>query len=258
VAERSSAGIAHALGDGFSRVLSAPVAAIGMFVVLRVLDLSSDDNWTIAAGAGVRRTLLPLLFWAFAYGGLLDRYARNRPTRGHGFFAACGAHVMPLARLAILPLLVVYALLALEPPFLAGAAITLAVDVVMQFARIRLVVEDRRSATGSILAGVRFIGRNVVSVAVLWLVYGLLHVAVSYAYQTVAPSLRADGWTGRVINEAFFALSLWQSTLFPYAASLALFQSRLAHAGYTAAPALEWPESASAEAIANASPRMPS
>jgi len=37
---------------------------------------------------------------------------------------------------------------------------------------------------------------------------------------------------------------------------VALFQSRLAHAGYTAAPPAVWPESASAEAIANAAPTI--
>ena len=38
-----------------------------------------------------------------------------------------------------------------------------------------------------------------------------------------------------------------------YASGIALFQSRLAHAGYTAGPPLEWPDSPAAEAIANAS-----
>ena len=36
-----------------------------------------------------------------------------------------------------------------------------------------------------------------------------------------------------------------------YASAIALFQSRLAHAGYTAAPPLQWPESPAAETIAN-------
>jgi len=36
-----------------------------------------------------------------------------------------------------------------------------------------------------------------------------------------------------------------------YASAIALFQSRLAHAGYAAAPPLEWPESPAAEAVAN-------
>jgi hypothetical protein len=40
--------------------------------------------------------------------------------------------------------------------------------------------------------------------------------------------------------------------LWMYASGVALFQLRLAHAGYTAAPRIEWPESPAAEAIANA------
>jgi hypothetical protein len=35
------------------------------------------------------------------------------------------------------------------------------------------------------------------------------------------------------------------------ASATVFFQSRLAHAGYTAAPPLQWPESPAAEAIAN-------
>jgi hypothetical protein len=66
----------------------------------------------------------------------------------------------------------------------------------------------------------------------------------------------AHPWIERASNEAVFALSLWQATLFPYATGVVLFQSRLAHAGYTAAPPVVWPESASAEAIGNAAPTI--
>ncbi len=252
--DRSNAGVAHALRDGFARIAVAPLVAVGLFVVLRLLELSQDDGWTMIA-AGKRRTIVALLFWAFAYGGVIDRYARNRPTRAHGFFAACGGHFLPLVRLAILPLVVAWGLMILQPGFVAGSAVVLIVDVVMQFARIRLVVEDRRSGLGAVLAGIRFIRRNFVSVAILWMVYGLLHVALGRAsnWLTTSP---ASPWIERAIDEAFFALSLWQATLFPYATGVALFQSRLAHAGYTAAPPAVWPESASAEAIANAAPTI--
>jgi hypothetical protein len=228
--------------------------AVGLFVALRLLELSAHDRWTLVA-AGKRRTIVPLLFWAFAYGGVIDRYARNRPTRAHGFFAACGGHFLPLVRLAILPLLVAWGLMILEPGVVAASAVVLAVDVVMQFARVRLVVEDRRSALGALLAGIRFIRRNFVSVAILWMIYGVLHVAVGVAanWLTISPD---HPWIQRAINEAFFALSLWQATLFPSATAVALFESRLAHAGYTAAPPAVWPESASAEAIANAAPTI--
>jgi len=254
VTERSNAGVAHALRDGFARIAAAPVVAVGLFVVLRLLELSEDDGWTMIA-AGKRRTIVALLFWAFAYGGVIDRYARNRPTRAHGFFAACGGHFLPLVRLAIVPLLVAWSLIVLQPGVVAGSAVVLAVNIVMLFARIRLVVEDRRSAIGAILAGIRFVRRNVVSVAILWVIYAVLHVALGKAANWLTVPA-GHPWIARVIDEAFFALSLWQATLFPYATGVALFQSRLAHAGYTAAPPAVWPESASAEAIANAAPTI--
>jgi hypothetical protein len=52
----------------------------------------------------------------------------------------------------------------------------------------------------------------------------------------------------RLAGVAGFGLAL-------HASGIALFQSRLAHAGYTAAPPQEWPESPAAEAIVNASRR---
>jgi hypothetical protein len=39
-----------------------------------------------------------------------------------------------------------------------------------------------------------------------------------------------------------------------WASAIAFFQSRLAHASYTAGPPLVWPESPAAEAITNLSP----
>ena len=34
--------------------------------------------------------------WTFLAGGIIDRYARQRPTRAHGFFAAGGVYLLPL------------------------------------------------------------------------------------------------------------------------------------------------------------------
>src|SRR5512145_2616177 len=44
---------------------------------------------------------LYLLAWTFLAGGIIDRYARQRPTRAAGFFAASGVHVFRLLRLAV-------------------------------------------------------------------------------------------------------------------------------------------------------------
>jgi hypothetical protein len=250
VADRSSASIARALREGLSRTASAPAVVIGTFAAARVFEVPSD-NVTLLVNGQLRPIAVWLLFWSLVYGGVLDRFARNRPTRGHGFFAACGAHLMPLARLGAIVLLVELALLPLlgaaPPSRTAKAVVAFAVMIggaVLALARIRLVVEDRRSAFGSLLAGARFVRRNPAAV-VLFLLFGMAAYGVNDVF-----GRWADGAVG---NEVYRAVQVVLK-LIAYAAAIALFQSRLAHASYTAAPAAEWPESASAEAIANVSP----
>src|SRR5688572_8043521 len=43
-----------------------------------------------------------LVVWTFLSGGILDRYARQRPTRAHGFFAAAGVFFWRFLRLAVM------------------------------------------------------------------------------------------------------------------------------------------------------------
>ena len=88
------------------------------------------------------------LFWAFLSGGILDRYARNRPTRGRGFFGACGAHFPALLRLGILAYVVHAAMslwlaprLAQSPYMRWGVMVVLfGVSLLVMYARVRLVV----------------------------------------------------------------------------------------------------------------------
>jgi len=254
VAERSSAGIAHALREGFARVMSAPAVIVGTFAAARVFDVPADTSLLLQT-AQIRPIAIWLLFWSFAYGGVLDRFARNRPTRGYGFFAACGGHAMALARLAIVILagefLLLRAVLAiggLTRAANAALAISLMIaTAVVAFARVRLVVEDRRSASGALLASVRFLRRNPSGLSI-FLLFGFAAYGINDVFGAAAA-------TSMFWNEAFLAVHLILK-LIAYASAIVLFQSRLAHASYTAAPALEWPESASVEAIANASPRM--
>src|SRR5215510_8784814 len=44
--------------------------------------------------------------WAFLNGGIVDRYARQRPTRAHGFFAASGVYFFRFLRLGIIVVIV--------------------------------------------------------------------------------------------------------------------------------------------------------
>jgi hypothetical protein len=253
VPDRQNATLAHALREGCSRALSAPAVLVGTFAVARVFDVPAD-NPLLLVGSGVRPVAAWLLFWSLAYGGVLDRFARNRPTRGHGFFGACGAHVMPLLRLAIVILAGEFALLrgvsSIQPiSGLANAAIVISLMIaaaIIALARVRLVVEDRRSAIGALLAAVRFARRNPAGLFI-FVLFGFAAYGVKDVFAAAAPP-------GELWNDAFLAVQL-TLTFIAYSSAVVLFQSRLAHAAYTAAPQLEWPESASVEAITNAPPR---
>jgi hypothetical protein len=125
-----------------------------------------------------------------------------------------------------------------------------AASLVFLYARVRLVVEDRRSAIGALLAGGRFIRRNPAAASIflifaagMWIVEGLWG-------RLPPPGDRLFP----VYAEAELLVMLLLFLVFAsWASAIALFETRLAHASYTAAPPLEWPESPAAEAITNLS-----
>ena len=159
-----------------------------------------------------------LVLWSFLSGGVLDRYARMRPTRAPGFFAACGTHFWRFLRLGILAWLIYWVLFALLHPwlfedaypwitrdltvertafairtiaYLLFGSILILCNLVFDYARIRIVVEDRRSAIGAFVAGVRFVRRHP-SVLTLYLVNGggFLLLALIYALVCAGSAIR--------------------------------------------------------------------
>jgi hypothetical protein len=70
-------------------------------------------------------------------------------------------------------------------------------------------------------------------------------------YALVAPGAGSGGllmWIGFAIGQLYVIGRLWTKLAF-WAAETSLFQSRLAHAGYTARPEPSWPDSPAADAI---------
>ena len=210
-----------------------------------------------------------LAAWTFFSAGAIDRYARNRPTRGAGFFAACGVYGPRLLRLALIAGVVYWTLFRTVHPWLAGirapgggmpasgvlgylafGLLLALVGLVFDYARVRAVVEDRRSMLGALLAGWRFVRRHPASCVGLYAANGMVPAAVIAAYAAAAPdaSTVTPTWWGFLGGQAYVVARL-AGKLFFYATEVSCFQSRLAHAGYVAAPAPTWPESASAEAL---------
>ncbi len=210
-----------------------------------------------------------LAAWTLFSAGAIDRYARNRPTRGAGFFAACGVYGPRLLRLALIAGLVYWTLFRMVHPWAVGApapgdgmtaagllrhlgfGLVLAlVGLVFDYARVRAVVEDRRSMIGALLAGWRFVRRHPAPCVGLYAANGLVLATVVGIYAAAAPdaSTVTPNWGGILAGQVYVVAHLAGKLLF-YATETSWFQSRLAHAGYVAAPAPVWPESASAEAL---------
>lgn len=238
------------------------------------------DNRALAAplaGAAVAY----IVIWIFFVGGVLDRYARNRPTRSSGFFAASGVFFFRFLRLAVLAWMAYGVLFGyvhgwlFDTVFNAATrnttvertgfvvavvlyglfgALLAACNIIFDYAKIRAVVEDRHSMIGALVAGARFVFRHAGPACGLYLVNGVLFVILLAVYGLVAPGAGGPNpWFGFVIGQLYILGRLWVKLGF-YASQTAFFQHSLAHAEYTAAPPPVWPESPAAEAIRHAAP----
>jgi hypothetical protein len=244
-----------------------------------VLDNSSafiDDTARPVVIVGAATAYIVL--WLFAAGGILDRYARDRATRAHGFFSASGVFFFRFLRLAIVQW-IVYAFLfryvhvwlfdtvfprvthemtVERTAFVVRAALYVvfgmlvaACALVFDYAKVRAVVEDRRSMIGAIGSALGFIRRHTAAAVGLFTLNVALFVGVVALYALVAPGAGGAGpsiWIALAIGQLYIAARLWVKLVF-WASELALFQSRLAHAGYVARAAPAWPESPAAAAI---------
>lgn len=238
------------------------------------------DNLPLAATiTGV--TAAWMTVWSFLSGGVLDRLARARPTRAHGFFAACGAYFWRFLRLGAVAGLVYYLLFAYvhdlifvevyEPLtrdltaertafvvrlacYLLFGSLLAAATLVFDYARIRIVVEDRRSALGGLIAGLRFARRHAGGTIGLYLLNAAAYVLVVLVYAVVAPGAPRSGlsvWLVLAIGQIYIVVRHYLKLLF-YGSQTAYFQGALAHATYAAGPPIVWPDSPAAEAIGNA------
>lgn len=255
---------------------------IGFAAVLRNASALLDGEGPARSVLGA--TAVYLALWVFLLGGVLDRLARQRRVGTHGFFGACGVYFFRFLRLGVLAgaayallFLVVHPLvfdrlyawltrdLSVERTALVVRAgcyllfgLGLAATVTLfDYAKVRAVVEDRRSMIGALVASARFIRRHPLPVAGVYLLTLALLLGVLACYALVAPA----AGTASVLSLAWLLLAgqalvvgrLWVK-LTGYAAGVALFQSHLAHAKYTAAPEIVWPDSPAVESLANAAP----
>ena len=215
--------------------------------------------------------------WIFLSGGILDRLARGRPLRSFAFFAACGAYFLRFIRLAAVIGPCYWLLFAKLHPWLfdtlydrwtrdlaaeqqvvavrvalylvfVGALVV--VNVVSDFAKVRAVVEDRRSVVSALSAALRFIRRRPARVLGLYLLNILAAAVILRLWMQAAPGTSAPTWLILLGGQIYILARVWAKLAF-MASEVVFFQGELAHANFTAAPEPVWPDSPAVEAIKN-------
>jgi len=124
------------------------------------------------------------------------------------------------------------------------------VNLVADFAKVRAVVEDRRSMLSALLASARFIRRRFFRTTGLYLLNVLALAVILRLWLQAAPPAGAAPWLALLITEVYLLLRVWAKLAF-MASEVVFFQGELAHAQYTATPEPLWPESPAEEAIDN-------
>jgi hypothetical protein len=215
--------------------------------------------------------------WVFLSGGILDRLARGRPVRVASFFAACGEYAVRFVRLAVVIGAAYWALFRWLHPYLFGTiynrftrdmteerdAIVLRtvlyliflialmlVSLVADFAKVRAVVEDRRSMLGALGAAMRFVRRRFLRVAALYFLNVLVFLVILRLWLQMAPDATAAPWVALLAGELYLLVRVWAKLAF-MASEVVFFQGELAHAQYTASAEPVWPDSPAAEALDN-------
>jgi len=250
----------------------------GFAAVLNNLSGFMDRAPLAATIVGV--TAAWMVLWSFLSGGVIDRLARASRTRSHGFFAACGMHFWRLLRLGAIAWVVYAILFGLVHSWIFSDAygwltrdltvertgfavrvgayaifglLLVACNIIFDYARIRIVVEDRRSAIAAVLSGARFVRRHAAGVLGLYGLNAVAFLLLIAVYALAAPGAPTSGvwmWVALVLGELYIVGRHYLKLLF-YASETAFFQGALAHAAYTAAPVPVWPDSPAAEMIAN-------
>lgn len=255
------------LADGCQRVLRAPAVLVGLWLTyvfvpapvgaavgdlfMALIDASAIDPMpALLSVVGGRAMLTHAVLMTFLLGGMIDRLARDRATATYGFFGAAGMFFFRFVRLSLIALpLYAGVLLWIYPSLPTGqqgshvivAALIIVLHVLFDFARVRMVVEDRRSAVGALVSATRFVRRNAGATLALALVNGAVAAATWWLAATFAIGATAAIYPYLLARALLRLIFIGSCT--------SLFQRRLAHAGYTARPLPRWPDSPAADAV---------
>ena len=144
-----------------------------------------------------------------------------------GFFASCRAYFFRFFRLALVTGLLYVLLLWLIHPW-AAVLMLAAANIVFDYAKVRTVVENRRSVLVALGAAWRFIRKNPASAIGVYLLDVLLFAIVLGVYGMAAPSSGGNGvmvWPAFAIGQAYILARLAVRMIF-FATEAALVQGQ--------------------------------
>ena len=231
-------------------------------------NISPRDYYDLLSPAQTSTLVAVLILWVFLSGGIIDRLARDARSPAPRFFAACGACFLPLLRLTLITLVSYWAVLTYVAPALArvadGAGETthlalygvlattlFALSLILDYARVRLVVEDRRSAIGAIAASLRMLRAHFARMLGVQAAFWLLLVVWIAARGAVAQSaLPPDAGATSFTLALLFAGGELLAKLSLTGAQVSLYQQTLASAGWVARQTPAWPDEATADTAA--------
>lgn len=218
-------------------------------------DASPRAPAMMAAGA-----VYVLVLW-FLTPGLIQRLAADRPLGAQAFLGRCGGSAMRLLRLNVVAAIFYAALfgglhqtlfgdlfdtltrdmtvertaflirLALYAGFFAVLA---GANLLFDYARVRLVVEDRHSLFASLSAALRFVVERPRVAIGVYALNLLMLLAVLGLYFLVAPAAGTTGWTmwaGFAVSQAYIAARIATKLAF-WAAEAAALQAAFACPGF--------------------------
>ena len=245
---------------------------IGFAAVIK--NVSTVADMTLVPTVILSAVAMNMAMSLFLIGGALDRLARDRAVGAAAFFSACGTYFVRFLRLGLIAAAVYWLVFGVYHAWLFDVVFpTLTADITVErtaffirvalyiafaiplffvnmlfdYAKVRAVVEDRRSMIGAVAASWRFIRRQPAAAWTMYAINALLFLLVALFYYVAAPDGSAN-LSAFAAGQLYIVLRVIVRLQFA-ASQTALFQGRLAHAGYVARPIPKWPDSPAAEAI---------
>ncbi len=249
--------ITPAFRDGLRRVLSSPALMVLLailFLMVGVTDLLTPGLETVSEYPFVFEFLVVYsIIRAWCTGGVLHRYAQNRPMRAGAFQRACGTFFFRLLRLHLLSALILGGSLYVWLYYQFGYYLVLLglgyifCDIVLDYAKIRTVVEDRRSMVFAVAAGFRFAVRRPGAVLRRYLLNAQIAAIVLGTGGVATIYLHIESLL--MVFPLGIVLLVWVPLLF-LSTQTTFFQDELAYPGYTAGSGVSPPDLPVTEVVA--------